>query len=148
MPDHCCPMDDFRIASPLMAAQMRPAATDFVVPVGSRATRKLFRARSLRAVSEAHPKKRHDSSWECEGRFRYSDLREAAFVRGGRYGISIDFGLEVVGKKSTCGATSKPKFIALTMKPKLRSTHRNARQTILQDWTSLESPMPLASSTR
>jgi hypothetical protein len=41
------------------------------------------------------------------------------FVRGGRYGISIDFGLEVVEKKSTCGASFKSKFIDLTMKPKL-----------------------------
>jgi hypothetical protein len=41
------------------------------------------------------------------------------FVRGGRYGISIDFGLEVVEIKSTCGASFKSKFIDLTMKPRL-----------------------------
>jgi len=41
------------------------------------------------------------------------------FVRGGRYGISIDFGLEVVEKHSICGVTFKSKFIDLTMKPKL-----------------------------
>src|ERR1039457_6351588 len=41
------------------------------------------------------------------------------FVRGGRYGISIDFGLEVVENKSTCGASFKSKFIDLTMKPRL-----------------------------
>jgi hypothetical protein len=29
------------------------------------------------------------------------------FVRGGRYGISIDFGLEVVEKGNICGATFK-----------------------------------------
>src|SRR5260370_8005657 len=46
MPDYCCPMDDFRIAAPTMAAEMRPAVTDSVVPVESRAIRKLFRARS------------------------------------------------------------------------------------------------------
>jgi hypothetical protein len=34
-------------------------------------------------------------------------LKEAAFVRGGRYGISIDFGLEVVEKESTSGTTFK-----------------------------------------
>jgi hypothetical protein len=33
------------------------------------------------------------------GRFGYSGLKEVAFVRGGRYGISIDFGLEVVWKE-------------------------------------------------
>jgi hypothetical protein len=42
----------------------------------------------------------------CCGRVRYSGLREAAFVRGGRYGILIDFGLEVIGRESTCGRPS------------------------------------------
>jgi len=41
------------------------------------------------------------------------------FVRGGRYGISIDFGSEVIEKKSICGASFKSKFIDLTMKPRL-----------------------------
>jgi hypothetical protein len=41
------------------------------------------------------------------------------FVRGGRYGISIDFGLEVVEKQSVCGAIFKSKFIDPTMKPRL-----------------------------
>jgi hypothetical protein len=42
------------------------------------------------------------------------------FVRGGRYGISIDFGSEVVEKKkSICGASFKSKFIDLTVKPRL-----------------------------
>jgi hypothetical protein len=41
------------------------------------------------------------------------------FVRGGRYGISIDFGLDVVEKKSICGASFKSKFIDLTMKRRL-----------------------------
>jgi hypothetical protein len=41
------------------------------------------------------------------------------FVRGGRHGISIDFGLEVIENKSTCGASFKSKFIDLTMKPRL-----------------------------
>jgi hypothetical protein len=45
-------------------------------------------------------------------------LKEAAFVRGGRYGISIDFGLEVVEKDSACGETFKLKFIDLTIKPR------------------------------
>jgi hypothetical protein len=35
------------------------------------------------------------------------------FVRGGRYGISIDFGLEVIEKNNICGA------IDLPMKPRL-----------------------------
>jgi len=41
------------------------------------------------------------------------------FVRGGRYGISIDFGLEVVEKENTCGATLKSEFIDLTIEPRL-----------------------------
>jgi hypothetical protein len=54
--------------------------------------------------------------WE---RVRYSGLKEAAFVRGGRYGISIDFGLEVVERKSTCGASINPEFISFPMIPRL-----------------------------
>jgi hypothetical protein len=53
------------------------------------------------------------------GRVRYSGLKEAAFVRGGRYGISIDFGLEVVGKNSTCGATGNLELISFPMMPRL-----------------------------
>jgi hypothetical protein len=44
------------------------------------------------------------------------------FVRGGRYGISIDFGLEVIEKQSVCGAIFKSKFIDPTMKPGLTIT--------------------------
>jgi hypothetical protein len=46
-------------------------------------------------------------------------FKGSRFVRGGRYGISIDFGLEVVEKKNICGARFKSKFIDLTMKPRL-----------------------------
>ena len=61
---------------------------------------------NVRAVSEANQR---DS-------FGYSDLRSSLsiqpfegsrFVCGGRYGISIDLGLEVVEKGNTCGATLK-----------------------------------------
>ena len=41
------------------------------------------------------------------------------FVRGGRYGVSIDFGLEVVEKENACWETFKSKFVDLTMKRKL-----------------------------
>ena len=40
-------------------------------------------------------------------------LEGRRFVRGGRYGISIDFGLEVVEKENTCGATFKSIFLDL-----------------------------------
>ena len=53
------------------------------------------------------------------GRFGYSGLKEAAFVRGGRYGISIDLGLEVVGRKSVCGATINLEHISFPMMPRL-----------------------------
>jgi hypothetical protein len=65
---------------------------------------------NVRAVSEANQR---DS-------FGYSDLRSSLsiqpfeggrFVRGGRYGISIDFGLEVIEEQSVCGAIFKSKFI-------------------------------------
>ena len=45
------------------------------------------------------------------------------FVHGGRYGISIDFGLEVIEKQSVCGAIFKSKFIDPTMKPRLTADH-------------------------
>jgi len=46
-------------------------------------------------------------------------LKEAAFVRGGRYGISIDFGLEVVEKQSACSTIFESEFIELTKNRKL-----------------------------
>src|SRR5271166_4179217 len=89
----------------------------------------LYRMRSIVEV------RRRALRWE---RVRYSGLKEAAFVRGGRYGISIDFGLEIVGKKSTCGASFKSKFTDPTMEAKLGSPHRNPRQTILQgSWSRI-----------
>jgi hypothetical protein len=42
------------------------------------------------------------------------------FVRGGRYGISIDFGLEVIEKQSVRGTIFEWEFIELTKKLKLR----------------------------
>jgi len=41
------------------------------------------------------------------------------FVRGGRYGISIDFGSEVIERESTSGTTFKSKLIDLTRKRRL-----------------------------
>jgi len=41
------------------------------------------------------------------------------FVRGGRYGISIDFGLEVIEKQRVCGTIFESEFIGLTKKLKL-----------------------------
>jgi hypothetical protein len=38
-------------------------------------------------------------------------LEGSRFARGGRYGISIDFGLEVIEKQMVCGAIFKSKFI-------------------------------------
>jgi hypothetical protein len=37
------------------------------------------------------------------------------FVRGGRYGISIDFGLEVVEKQSVCGTIFESEFIRMRL---------------------------------
>jgi hypothetical protein len=41
------------------------------------------------------------------------------FVRGGRYGISIDLGLEVIEKQRVCGTIFESEFIELTKKLKL-----------------------------
>ncbi len=54
-------------------------------------------------------------------------------VRGGRYGISIAFGLEAVEKQSVCGTIFESKFVELTKKLKLtiaspwRETDHSAR---------------------
>jgi hypothetical protein len=56
---------------------------------------------------------------DLSGSLSIQPFEGSRFVRGGRYGISIDFGLEVVAKKSTCVATFISKFIDLTMNPRL-----------------------------
>jgi len=45
-------------------------------------------------------------------------LEGSRFVRGGRYGISIDFGLEVVEKQSVCSTIFESEFMELTNKRK------------------------------
>jgi hypothetical protein len=44
-------------------------------------------------------------------------LKEAAPQVCNRYGISIDFGLEVVGTTEACGLTVKSKLIDLRYQP-------------------------------
>jgi hypothetical protein len=58
-------------------------------------------------------------SLEVRSSLSIQPFEGSRFVRGGRYGISIDFGLAVVEKNSICGASFKSKFIDLTMKPRL-----------------------------
>jgi hypothetical protein len=83
---------------------------------GLSAIRKL--SRNVRAVSEAN---RATGSVGLDLRTSLSiqPFEGSRFVRGARYGISIDFSLEVVEKKSICGASFKSKFIDLTMKSRL-----------------------------
>jgi hypothetical protein len=104
-------------------------------------------ARSLRAVSEA-PLRGSMNQVGVWRRLRYSDLKEAACVRGGRYGISIDFGLEVVERLRTCGETFKSKFIDPTMEPKLTNRLIVTKDVEFFKTAGLESPMPRASGTR
>jgi hypothetical protein len=68
---------------------------------------------NVRAVSEAN---RRDSfgSLGPQSSLSIQPFEGSRFVRGGRYGISIDFGLEVVEKKNICGASFKSKLIDLT----------------------------------
>jgi hypothetical protein len=56
---------------------------------------------------------------DLSGSLSIQPFEGSRFVRGGRYGISIDFRLEVIEKKSTCGGTFKSKFINLAITPKL-----------------------------
>jgi hypothetical protein len=53
------------------------------------------------------------------GAFSIQRLEGNRFVRGVRYGFSIDFGLEVIEKQSACGKIFESKFIELTKKLKL-----------------------------
>ena len=46
-------------------------------------------------------------------------LEGSRFVRGGRYGISIECCLYVIEKYRVCGVIFKSKFIDPTMKPRL-----------------------------
>ena len=75
-------------------------------------------------------------------------MKGAAFVCGGRYGISINFGLEVVGRKRDCGGTLKSKFIAVN-----HEVLADYRLTLMPygpfcNTSSLEPPMVFASGTR
>ena len=76
----------------------------------SRETLELYRKRTGATVSVR---------LDLSGSLSIQPFEGSRFVRGGRYGISIDSSLEVVGKKSTCEATFISKFIDLTMKPRL-----------------------------
>jgi hypothetical protein len=89
-----------------------------------RITLELYRKRTSATVSV---------SLELRSSLSIQPFEGSRFVRGGRYGISIDFGLEVIEKQSVCGALFQSKFLDPTMKPKLRSPDRNPRPTILQD---------------
>ncbi len=74
---------------------------------------------NVRAVSEAN--RRNSFGWlDLRSSLSIQPFEGSRFVRGGRYGISIDCGLEVVEKESVCGAIFKSKFIKQTMKPRLR----------------------------
>jgi hypothetical protein len=91
---------------------------------------------------------------DLRGSLSIQPFEGSRFVRGGRYGISIDFSLEVIEKKNICGASFKSKFIGLTMKPRLtiassyRETDHSARRgtltLVFHSYARLESPMPLA----
>jgi hypothetical protein len=70
---------------------------------------------------------------DLSGSLSIQPFEGSRFVRGGRYGISIDFGLEVVAKNGTCGVTFISKFIDLTMNSNSPSPHRNPRESIPQD---------------
>jgi hypothetical protein len=75
--------------------------------------------RSLSAVSGA-PARRSCLRCAVFGwALRIQRLEGSRFARGGRYGTSIDFGLGVIERKSTCGAIFKSKFINLTIKPQV-----------------------------
>jgi hypothetical protein len=75
-------------------------------------------ARNASAVSEANRRDRFGLLGP-QGSLSIQPFEGSRFVRGGRYGISIDSGLEVVEKNNICGASFKSKLIDLTMKRRL-----------------------------
>jgi hypothetical protein len=75
-------------------------------------------------------------------------LKGAAFVRGGRYGISIDFGLEVVEGESTCSETFKSRFMDSNHEAQAHDRLIVTRDGQFFKTAGLESPMPLGSGTR
>ena len=78
-----------------------------------------LRARSLSVVSEATAEGELGARQNLRRSLLIQRLEGSRFVRGGRYGISIDFGLEVVEKQSVCSTIFESKFIELTKKLKL-----------------------------
>jgi hypothetical protein len=75
---------------------------------------------SLSVVSEATAEGELGAGQNLRRSLLIQRLKGSRFVRGGRYGISIDFGLEVVEKQSVCGTIFESEFIELTKKLKLR----------------------------
>ena len=75
---------------------------------------------SLSVVSEATAEGELGAGQNLRRSLLIQRLEGSRFVRGGRYGISIDFGLEVVEKQSVCGTIFESEFIELTKKLKLR----------------------------
>ena len=73
-------------------------------------TLELYRKRTSATVS---------ASLDLRSTLSIQPFEGSRFVRGGRYGISIDFGLEVVEKQNVCGAIFESEFIELTKKLQL-----------------------------
>jgi hypothetical protein len=76
----------------------------------SRVTLELYRKRTGATASVSLDLKSSLSIQPFEG---------SRFVRGVRYGISIDFGWQVVEKQNVCGTIFGSEFIELTKKLKL-----------------------------
>jgi hypothetical protein len=77
----------------------------------SRETLELYRKRTGATVSVR---------LDLSGSLSIQPFEGSRFVRGGRYGISIDFGLEIIEKQSVCGTIFELEFIELTKKLKLK----------------------------
>src|ERR1700730_1568468 len=113
-----------------------------------RATRKWCRARSPSVVSEATADEELGARQNLRRSLLIQRLEGSRFVRGGRYGISIDFGLEVVEKQSVCGTIFESEFIELTQETQAQECLIVPRDIPFCKTPSLESPMPPASGTR
>ena len=105
----------------LESSQTLPSALSLNCGGGRLVQTGRLRPSDISAVSEAN---RRDSFGQLgpQSSLSIQPFEGSRFVRGGRYGISIDFGLAVVEKQSVCGTIFESEFIELTKKRKLTIT--------------------------
>ena len=91
------------------------------------------RPRSLRAVSEAPEREEDSTVLDVWGRFRYSDLKEAALFAADAMGFQSTLVRKLLKSSVFAARSSNRNSLNEPRSSSSRSPHRNALQTILQD---------------